>query len=88
MKTFSNLKELNEAKYGQPLYGEKDHMKNLLIAACGNDRRVLDDIVDVNSFDVTQHLYDFICESNPKNILSQKKNISQNRNFARSSNLH
>ena len=46
MKTFSDLKELNEAKYGQPLYGEKDHMKNLLIAACGNDRRVLDDIID------------------------------------------
>ena len=39
MKTFSNLKELNEAKYGQPLYSEKDHMKNLLIAGwiCENN---------------------------------------------------
>jgi hypothetical protein len=46
MKTFTKLTELNEMKYGQVLYSEKDHMKNLLIAASGNDQRVLNDIVN------------------------------------------
>lgn len=46
MKTFTDLKQLNEMKYGQPLYSEKDHMKNLLVAASGNDQRVLNDIVN------------------------------------------
>jgi hypothetical protein len=46
MKKFTDLKQLNEMKYGQPLYSEKDHMKNLLIAASGNDQRVLNDIVN------------------------------------------
>jgi hypothetical protein len=47
MKTFSQVKELNEMKYGQPLMGnEKEEMKNLLVAACGNDQRVLNDIVN------------------------------------------
>jgi hypothetical protein len=46
MRTFTELKEINEMKYGQPLYSAKDQMKNALIAASGNDQRVLNDIVD------------------------------------------
>jgi len=46
MKKFSEVKELNEMKYGQPLVGEKDQMKNLLVAAAGNDQRVLNDLVN------------------------------------------
>lgn len=46
MKTFTELREINEMKYGQSLYSEKDQMKNSLIAACGNDQRVLNDLVD------------------------------------------
>lgn len=46
MKKFSDLKELNEMKYGQPLLSEKEHMKNQLVAAAGNDQRVLNDLVD------------------------------------------
>jgi hypothetical protein len=49
MKKFSDLTKINEMKYGQPLYGEKDlkdHMKNALVAASGNDQRVLNDLVD------------------------------------------
>lgn len=46
MKTFTELREINEMKYGQSLYSEKDQMKNALIAACGNDQRVLNDLVD------------------------------------------
>jgi len=46
MRKFSDLKKLNEMKYGQPLLSEKDHMKNMLIAASGNDERVLNDLVN------------------------------------------
>jgi hypothetical protein len=46
MKTFTELKEINEMKYGQSLYSAKDQMKNALIAASGNDQRVLNDLVD------------------------------------------
>lgn len=46
MKNFTELKSLNEMRYGQPLLSEKDVMKNQLIAACGNDERVLCDLVD------------------------------------------
>jgi len=49
MKKFSELTKINEMKYGQPMYGENDfkqHRKNLLVAASGNDQRVLNDIVD------------------------------------------
>ncbi len=45
MKTFSQVQKLNEMKYGQPLYDEKDLMKNRLITAAGNDVRVLNDII-------------------------------------------
>ena len=45
MKTFSQIQRLNEMKYGQPLYDEKDLMKNHLITAAGNDVRVFNDIV-------------------------------------------
>ena len=38
---------VNKMKYEKPLFEAKEEMKNLLIAACGNDRRVLDDIVDL-----------------------------------------
>jgi hypothetical protein len=44
MKTFKD--KLNSVKYEKPLYESKDEMMNLLIAACGNDRRVLNDIVE------------------------------------------
>jgi hypothetical protein len=49
MKKFSELTKINEMKYGQPMYGENDlkvHMKDLLVAASGNDQRVLNDIVN------------------------------------------
>jgi hypothetical protein len=49
MKKFSELTKINEMKYGQPMYGEEDlknHMKDLLVAASGNDQRVLNDIVE------------------------------------------
>lgn len=45
MKKFTELKALNEMKYGQPLINEKEHMKNQLVAAAGNDQRVLNDLV-------------------------------------------
>ena len=49
MRKFSELTKINEMKYGQPMYGKNDlkqHMKNTLVAASGNDQRVLNDIVD------------------------------------------
>ncbi len=49
MKKYSELAKINEMKYGQPMYGEDDlkqHMKNLLVAASGNDQRVLNDIIE------------------------------------------
>ena len=49
MKKFSELTKINEMKYGQPMYGENDlkqHMKDVLVAASGNDQRVLNDIID------------------------------------------
>jgi hypothetical protein len=58
MRTFSDLQKINEMKYGQPLFSEKDHMKNLLIAASGNDRRVLDDIVECLSDEQVKKCYD------------------------------
>lgn len=45
MQTFNE--KINKMKYEKPLFEAKEEMKNLLIAACGNDRRVLDDIVDL-----------------------------------------
>ena len=58
MKTFTNLKQLNEMKYGQALYSEKDHMKNLLVAASGNDQRVLNDIVNCLTDDQMKKCYE------------------------------
>lgn len=49
MKKFSELTKINEMKYGQPMYGKNDlkqHMKDTLVAASGNDQRVLNDIID------------------------------------------
>jgi len=46
MNKFSEIKELNEMKYGQILGNQKDQMKNLLVAAAGNDQRVLNDLVN------------------------------------------
>ena len=49
MRKFSELTKLNEMKYGQPMYGKNDlkqHMKDTLVAASGNDQRVLNDIID------------------------------------------
>jgi len=45
MRKFSDLKAVNEMKYGQPLMSENEHMKNQLVAAAGNDQRVLNDLV-------------------------------------------
>jgi hypothetical protein len=58
MKTFTDLKKINEMKYGQALYSEKDHMKNLLVAASGNDQRVLNDIVDCLTEDQMKKCFD------------------------------
>ena len=58
MKTFSQIQRLNEMKYGQPLYDEKDLMKNHLITAAGNDVRVLNDIVACLSEDQMKKCYD------------------------------
>lgn len=70
MRTFTELKEINEMKYGQPLYSEKDRMKNALIAASGNDQRVLNDIVDCLSdqqmktcFDKLSKVYGYTSET-------------------------
>jgi len=49
MRKFSELTKINEMKYGQPMYGKNDlkqHMKDTLVAASGNDQRVLNDIID------------------------------------------
>ncbi|NBV29792.1 hypothetical protein EBS02_12420 [bacterium] len=61
MKKFSDLARVNEMKYGQPMYGESDlkqHMKNLLVAASGNDQRVLNDIVDCLTDEQMKKCYD------------------------------
>lgn len=55
MKTF---KELNEMTYAQPLYSDKEHLKNLLVAASGNDQRVLNDIVDVLTDEQMKKVYE------------------------------
>jgi hypothetical protein len=46
MRKFSEVKSLNEMQYGQVFGNAKDQMKNLLVAAAGNDQRVLNDLVD------------------------------------------
>ena len=61
MKKFSELTKINEMKYGQPMYGDDDfkqHLKNLLVAASGNDQRVLNDIVDCLTDDQMKKCYD------------------------------
>jgi hypothetical protein len=58
MRTFTERKKINEAKFGQPLLSEKDHLKNLLIAASGNDQRVLNDIVECLTEEQMQKCYD------------------------------
>jgi hypothetical protein len=46
MKKFSDVKQLNEMEFGQPLLSDKEKMKDILVAACGNDQRVLNDLVN------------------------------------------
>ena len=46
MKKFSTVKELNEMEFAQPLINSKENMMDLLVAASGNDQRVLIDIVN------------------------------------------
>lgn len=46
MKKFSELRAVNEAKYGEPLYSKNMVLKNKLVAAAGNDQRVLNDLVE------------------------------------------
>jgi len=58
MRKYSEAQELNEMKYGQPLFTEKDRMKNLLVAASGNDQRVLNDIVNCLTEDQMKKCYD------------------------------
>jgi len=58
MKKYSELQEMNEMKYAQPLFTEKDRMKNLLVAASGNDQRVLNDLVNCLSDEQMKKCYD------------------------------
>lgn len=61
MKKFSELTKINEMKYGQPMYGKNDlkqHMKDTLVAASGNDQRVLNDIIDCLSEEQVQKCFD------------------------------
>ena len=61
MKTYSDLEKINEMKYGQPMAGKADlkqHMKDLLVAASGNDQRVLNDIVDCLTEESMKKCYD------------------------------
>jgi hypothetical protein len=61
MKKFSELTKINEMKYGQPMYGKNDlkqHMKDTLVAASGNDQRVLNDIIDCLSEDQVEKCFD------------------------------
>jgi len=61
MRKFSELTRLNEMKYGQPMYGENDHkqhMKDVLVAASGNDQRVLNDIIDCLSEEQVKKCFD------------------------------
>ena len=58
MKKYSELQEQNEMKYGQPLFTEKDRMKNLLVAASGNDQRVLNDLVNCLTDEQMKKCYD------------------------------
>ena len=57
MNTFTN--RLNEMKYGQPVEdGRKGKMKDLLVAAAGNDQRVLNDIVECLSEEQMKKCFD------------------------------
>ena len=61
MRKFSELTKINEMKFGQPMYGKNDlkqHMKNTLVAASGNDQRVLNDLVDCLTDDQMEKCYD------------------------------
>lgn len=61
MKKFSEITKINEMKYGQPMYGESDykmHMKDLLVAASGNDQRVLNDIIECLTDEQVKKCYD------------------------------
>jgi hypothetical protein len=61
MKKFSDLTNINEMKYGQPMYGKNDlkqHMKDTLVAASGNDQRVLNDIIDCLSEEQVEKCFD------------------------------
>jgi hypothetical protein len=58
--------KLVEMKYASPFGTEKDKIKNLLIAASGNDQRVLNDLVDclseeqlVKCFDKLSKVYGY-----------------------------
>jgi len=44
MKSFTD--KVNEMQYSQPFGDDKTKMKNLLVAAAGNDQRVLNDLVE------------------------------------------
>jgi hypothetical protein len=57
MKKFSTVKELNEMEFAQPLINSKENMMDLLVAASGNDQRVLIDIVNCLSDDQMKKCY-------------------------------
>lgn len=57
MRKFSTVKELNEMEFGQPLENTKENMMNLLVAASGNDQRVLIDIVNCLTDDQMKKCY-------------------------------
>ena len=56
MRTFKE--KINEMKYSQPFGDHKTQMKNLLVAAAGNDQRVLNDIVECMTDDQMKKCYD------------------------------
>ena len=57
MKKFSTVKELNEMEFAQPLINSKENMMDLLVAASGNDQRVLIDIVNCLTEDQMKKCY-------------------------------
>ncbi len=53
-------------------------MKNLLIAACGNDRRVLDDIIDCLTEDQVKSCFSKLSKVyGTTNSVGQKQDINQ-----------
>jgi hypothetical protein len=65
MKKFSTVKELNEMEFAQPLINSKENMMDLLVAASGNDQRVLIDIVNCLTEDQMKKCYNKLIKVYP-----------------------